>query len=34
VLAGDEIAWVPGIATGERFAATATTKRRVALRWS
>jgi tRNA(Ile)-lysidine synthase len=34
VLAGDEIAWVPGIATGERFAATAATKRRVALRWS
>jgi tRNA(Ile)-lysidine synthase len=33
VLAGDEIAWVAGIAIGQRFAATATTKRRVALRW-
>jgi tRNA(Ile)-lysidine synthase len=34
VVAHGEIAWVPGIATGERFAATAATKRRVALRWS
>jgi tRNA(Ile)-lysidine synthase len=33
VVAGDEIAWVPGIATGERFAATDRTVRRVALRW-
>jgi tRNA(Ile)-lysidine synthase len=34
VVAGDEIAWVPGVATGERFAATAATKHRVALRWA
>jgi tRNA(Ile)-lysidine synthase len=33
VLAGDEIAWVPGVATGERFAAGPTTTRRVSLRW-
>jgi tRNA(Ile)-lysidine synthase len=34
VVSGDEIAWVPGVATGERFAATAETARRVTLRWS
>jgi tRNA(Ile)-lysidine synthase len=34
VVAGEEIAWVPGVATGERFAATDRTVRRVALRWS
>ena len=34
VLVGDEIAWVPGVATGERFAARPGTTRRVALRWS
>jgi tRNA(Ile)-lysidine synthase len=34
VVAGDEIAWVPGVATGERFAATPATIRRVELRWS
>jgi tRNA(Ile)-lysidine synthase len=33
VVAGEEIAWVPGVATGERFAATPQTSRRVALRW-
>jgi tRNA(Ile)-lysidine synthase len=33
VLAGDEIAWVPGVATGERFAAGPSTTRRVSLRW-
>jgi tRNA(Ile)-lysidine synthase len=33
VLAGGEIAWVPGVATGERFVATERTVRRVALRW-
>jgi tRNA(Ile)-lysidine synthase len=34
VVAGGEIAWVPGVATGERFAAGAATKHRVTLRWS
>ena len=34
VVAGGEIAWVPGVATGERFVATPATTRRVALRWS
>ncbi|HEY6695375.1 MAG TPA: tRNA lysidine(34) synthetase TilS [Solirubrobacteraceae bacterium] len=34
VVAGDEIAWVPGVATGERFAATTSTKRRVAMSFS
>jgi tRNA(Ile)-lysidine synthase len=34
VVAGGEIAWVPGVATGERFAATTSTRRRIALRWS
>jgi tRNA(Ile)-lysidine synthase len=33
VVAGGEIAWVPDVATGERFLATAATKRRAALRW-
>jgi tRNA(Ile)-lysidine synthase len=33
VVARGEIAWVAGVATGERFAATASTTRRVALRW-
>jgi tRNA(Ile)-lysidine synthase len=33
VLAGDEIAWVPGVATGERFAATPDTTHRVSLAW-
>ena len=34
VVARGEIAWVPGVATGERFAATDATKRRMTLRWS
>jgi len=34
VVAGDEIAWIPGVATGERFAAGPGTTRRVALHWS
>jgi tRNA(Ile)-lysidine synthase len=34
VLVGDEIAWVAGVATGERFAAGPDTTRRVSLRWS
>ena len=33
VLAAGEVAWVPGVATGERFAATPTTRRRVSLTW-
>ena len=33
VVARGEIAWVAGVATGEGFAATAATTRRVALRW-
>jgi tRNA(Ile)-lysidine synthase len=33
VLAGDEIAWVPGVATGERFVATPDTTHRVSLAW-
>jgi tRNA(Ile)-lysidine synthase len=33
VVAGDEIAWVPGVAAGERFVAGPATTRRVALRW-
>jgi len=33
VVAGDEIAWVPDVAIGERFVAGPRTKRRVALRW-
>jgi tRNA(Ile)-lysidine synthase len=33
VIAGDEIAWVPGVAAGERFVAGPGTTRRVALRW-
>jgi tRNA(Ile)-lysidine synthase len=34
VVARGEIAWVPGVATGERFTATDRTVRRVALHWS
>jgi tRNA(Ile)-lysidine synthase len=34
VVAGGEIAWVPGIATGERFRATPATRRRVRLTWA
>ena len=33
VLAAGEVAWVPGIATAERFAATPDTRRRVQLTW-
>jgi tRNA(Ile)-lysidine synthase len=33
VLAAGEVAWVPGIATAERFAATPGTRRRVELSW-
>jgi tRNA(Ile)-lysidine synthase len=33
VVASGEIAWVPGVATGERFAATPDTTRRVSLAW-
>ena len=33
VLAAGEVAWVPGIATAERFAATPATRRRVQLTW-
>jgi tRNA(Ile)-lysidine synthase len=33
VCSGDEIAWVPGVATGERFGATAGTRERVRLAW-
>ena len=33
VLAAGEVAWVPGIATAERFAATPATRRRVDLSW-
>jgi tRNA(Ile)-lysidine synthase len=33
VVSGGEIAWVPGVATGERFQVTARTKRRVRLTW-
>jgi tRNA(Ile)-lysidine synthase len=33
VLSGEEIAWVPGVATGERFKVTTTTAERVRLRW-
>ena len=34
VLSGGEIAWVPGVATGEAFKVTAATGRRVSLRWT
>jgi tRNA(Ile)-lysidine synthase len=34
VVAGDEIAWVPGIASGDRFVARPQTTRRVSLRWN
>src|SRR4051812_4718411 len=33
VVSGDEIAWVPGVATGERFRVTEATRVRVRLRW-
>jgi tRNA(Ile)-lysidine synthase len=33
VLSGDEIAWVPGVATGERFRVTDSTLERVRLQW-
>jgi len=33
VVSGDEIAWVPGVATGERFRVTEATSVRVRLRW-
>jgi tRNA(Ile)-lysidine synthase len=33
VLAAGEVAWVPGVATADRFAATPTTRRRVSLTW-
>jgi tRNA(Ile)-lysidine synthase len=33
VWSGDEIAWVPGVATGQRFGATAETRERVRLAW-
>jgi tRNA(Ile)-lysidine synthase len=34
VLSAGEVAWVPGVVTGERFAATAATRRRARLVWS
>jgi tRNA(Ile)-lysidine synthase len=33
VVSGDEIAWVPGVATGERFKVTGATRARVRLAW-
>jgi tRNA(Ile)-lysidine synthase len=33
IVAGDEVAWVPGVATAERFEATPATRRRVQLSW-
>jgi len=33
VVCGDEIAWVPGVATAERFKVTADTRERVLLSW-
>jgi tRNA(Ile)-lysidine synthase len=33
VVSGGDIAWVPGVATGERFRATGATVRRAALTW-
>ena len=33
VVSAGEIAWVPGVATGERFAAGPATRRRVRLIW-
>jgi tRNA(Ile)-lysidine synthase len=33
VVCGDEIAWVPGVATGERFGVTDRTRDRVRLSW-
>jgi tRNA(Ile)-lysidine synthase len=34
VVSGGQIAWVPGVATGERFRATAASRRRVRLTWA
>jgi tRNA(Ile)-lysidine synthase len=34
VVSGGEIAWVPGVATGERFRVTEATRRRVRLTWT
>jgi tRNA(Ile)-lysidine synthase len=33
VVSGGEIAWVPGVATGEGFRVTAATRRRARLAW-
>jgi tRNA(Ile)-lysidine synthase len=33
VVSGGEIAWVPGVATGERFRVRAGTRRRARLAW-
>jgi tRNA(Ile)-lysidine synthase len=33
VVSGGEIAWVPGVATGEAFRVTAETRERVRLAW-
>jgi tRNA(Ile)-lysidine synthetase-like protein len=33
VVCGEEIAWVPGVATGERFRVTEATRERVRLVW-
>jgi tRNA(Ile)-lysidine synthase len=33
VLCGEEIAWVPGVATGERFRVTSETRERIRLSW-
>jgi tRNA(Ile)-lysidine synthase len=33
VLCGEEIAWVPGVATGERFRVTSDTTERIRLSW-
>ncbi len=34
VLSGGEIAWVPGVATGERFRVREGTRRRARLAWN
>ena len=34
VVSGGEIAWVPGVATGERFGVTDATRRRIRLTWT
>jgi tRNA(Ile)-lysidine synthase len=33
ITCGEEIAWVPGVATGERFRVTELTRERVRLVW-